>query len=115
MPRITTSQADFGYFYTWTGVLSSTHFASGVSVSLLAANWVKGNGSAVSAFATGAGKQDLEINGVMQQSGLYSVAATKVDLISPAGGLTLEKGYPITLQSYNAAAFVSTTKTFAIP
>jgi hypothetical protein len=115
MPSITTSQADLNYFYTWTGVLSSTHFASGVSVTLLAANWVKGNGSAVSAFATGAGKQELEINGVMQQSGLYSVAATKVDLISPAGGgLTLESGYPITLQSYNAATFVSTTRTFAI-
>jgi hypothetical protein len=115
MPKIATSQADRNYFYTWTGVLSSTTFAVSTSISLLAANWVKGNGSAVSAFATGAAKQCLEINGVMQQSGLYTVTAGAVKLKAPTGGLTLQKNYPITLQSYNARAVLSTTKTFAIP
>lgn len=116
LPKIATSQVNLEYFYTWTGNLSATTFTKDTSISLLAANWAHGSGtgSPVSAFATGAGKQDLEINGVMQQAGLYTVTGTKVTLKAPTGGLTLEKGYPITLESYNSRAVLSTTRTFAI-
>jgi hypothetical protein len=115
IPKITTSQANRDYFYTVTAVGSATHYLHSVTISILAAKWVKGNGDTVSAFATGEGKECLEINGVMQQSGLYLVKSTAIDLLPPVDGLTLEKGYPITLQSFNARTVVSTTRTFAIP
>lgn len=117
MPKITTSQVNRDYFYTWTGVLSSTTFVAGTSVSLTAGDWFHGSGvgSPVSGFVTGEGKECLEINGIMQQSGLYSVTTGAIVLIAPADGLTLHKGYPITFQSYDVQSFVSTTRTFAIP
>jgi len=116
LPSITTSQVDQNYFHTWSRTASYVTFVAGTSVSLTSLSlWFNGAGTSITGFVTGGGKECLEINGVMQQAGLYSVATDRITLIAPAGGLTLQKGYPITLQSYNAATIVSTTRTYAVP
>ena len=98
----TTSQTSNQYFHTF----SRTHsYTNGTSISLGVATWFKNDGSPAAAFAVGQGAQSLCINGVLQQTSLYAITTTKVTLIAPAGGFKL-KGYPITLETYNAKASV---------
>ena len=77
----------------------------GVGYSLTIAKWVTGSGTTVANFATGQGMNSLSINGVLQQSGLYTVGSTSL-VITPTASMTLHNGYPITLQTYNAKAGV---------
>lgn len=114
----TTSQAAFQYFHNWSR--SYTHIVSTVVVTLHAlSTWFKGNGTTLTGtgFKTGASSNVLSINGVMQQSGLYTIAAGSITLTAPAGGLTFNYREPITLQTYNANStlVISKTKTFAVP
>ena len=50
--------------------------AAASAFSLKISTWVTGSGTSVGAFATGQGYNSLCINGVLQQSGLYSVVAS---------------------------------------
>jgi len=112
MPSITTSQAKYQYFHT----LSATKvIASGSVFSLKVSTWFNNTGAAPAAFVTGQANQSLCINGVLQQSGLYSVVSTAVRITAPASGLPWHNGYPFTLETYNANTIVSTTRTFAVP
>lgn len=98
----TTSQAANAYFRTMTATVV---IAANSAYSIRVSRWVKGNGNAATAFATGQGYNSLCINGVLQQSGLYSVGANSV-VITPTSAMTLHNGYPITLATYNAKAAV---------
>ena len=112
MPSITTSQAQFDYFHT----LSATKaIASGSVFSLKVSTWFNNAGTVPTAFVTGQANESLSINGVLQQSGLYSVVSTAVRLTAPVGGVTLRNGYPFTLETYNANTILSTSRTFAVP
>lgn len=111
LPAITTSQTTNQYWHIMSATVA---VASGSTFTVAAANWTKGNGSAATALATGAGSTDLNINGVLQQPGIYTVSSTTFTLTAPAGGITLHNAYPLTLQTYNANTVLSTTSTFAI-
>lgn len=101
----TTSQAAHQYFRTMS---ETVVIAAASAYSLKISKWVTGSGTTVAAFATGQGYNNLCINGVLQQTGLYTIGATSV-VITPTSPLTLHKGYPITLQTYNAAASMAIT------
>ena len=112
MPSIETSQARYEYFHT----LSATKtVVSGSVFSLKVSTWLNSAGSAPTAFKTGQANQSLCVNGVLQQSGLYTVHSTALRITAPVGGLTFHNGYPFTLETYNSNTIVSTTRTFAIP
>lgn len=112
IPAITTSQANYKYFHT----LSATKaIASGSVFSLKVSTWFNNAGTVPAAFITGQANESLCINGVLQQSGLYAVVSTAVRFTAPVGGVTLRNGYPFTLETYNANAILSTTRTFAVP
>lgn len=98
----TTSQVAHQYFLTMTATVV---IDAASAYSLKISKWVTGSGTTVAAFATGQGYNSLSINGVLQQSGLYAVGGPSV-VITPTAPLTLHKGYPITLQTYNANAAV---------
>lgn len=116
LPDITTSNALFEYFRkpttTSIDVVGTT---VAVSRTLGLSQWYYGNGASATGFKTGTAGYSLNINGVLQQSSLYSVTAGKVTLIAPASGsIHIPKNAPITLQTYNATTIVSTTRTFAV-
>lgn len=117
LPSITTSNASYEYFRTPT--TTSIHVVGtsvAVSYTLELSDWVYGNGNSVTGFQTGTAGYSLCINGVLQQSSLYSVTATNVTLIAPASvSINIPRNAPITLETFNAATIVSTTRTFAVP
>ena len=98
----TTSQVVHEYFHTMSATVV---IAAASAFSLKISTWVTGSGTTVGAFATGQGYNSLCINGVLQQSGLYSVVASSV-VITPTSSLTLHQGYPVTLETFNADAAV---------
>ncbi len=98
----TTSQVVHEYFHTMSATVV---IAAASAFSLKISTWVTGSGTTVGAFATGQGYNSLCINGVLQQSGLYSVVASSV-VITPTSPLTLHQGYPVTLETFNADAAV---------
>lgn len=100
-----TSQAAHAYFRTMSNTVT---IAGGGAYSLKVTTWVKETGNPASVFATGQGYTSLCINGVLQQPGLYTVGASSV-VIRPTSALTLQKGYPITLQTFNVDATMSIT------
>jgi hypothetical protein len=116
LPSITTSNALYEYFRkpTTTSIdIAGTTVA--VSYTLDLSDWVYGNGNSVTGYNTGTAGYSLNINGVLQQSSLYSVSASKVTLIAPASGsIHIPKDAPITLQTAKATTIVSTTRTFAV-
>lgn len=116
LPSITTSNATYEYFrrpQTTSIVVAGTSVA--VSYTLNLATWYYGNGNSVTGFKTGTSGYSLSINGVLQQSSLYSVSASKVTLIAPASStINIPKSAPITLQTYQANTIVSTARSFAI-
>lgn len=99
----TTSQVAHEYFHTMSATVV---IAAASAYSLLISTWVTGSGTTVAAFATGQGYNSLSINGVLQQSGLYTIGATSV-VITPTSAMTLRQGYPVTLETYNANAAVT--------
>jgi hypothetical protein len=109
-PKIsgTTSQVAHQYFHTMSATVA---LSAAIAYSIKISKWVTGSGTTVANFATGQGLNSLSINGVLQQSGLYSVGATSVT-ITPSASMTLKKAYPITLLTYNAKAGV---KVSAVP
>jgi hypothetical protein len=116
LPSITTSNANYEYFRTPT--TASIHVVGtsvAVSHTLGISTWVYGNGNSVTGFQTGTAGYSLCINGVLQQSSLYSVTSTNVTLIAPASvSINIPANAPITLETFNASTVVSTTRTFAV-
>lgn len=93
----TVALADTSYFYSLTADLT---VSSGTSYSLTATDWIGGSGTAVSTFATGTnGYYNLCINGVLQQTGIYTVQASRVKLVASGTDLVIPDSAPITLQS----------------
>ena len=104
-PRIsgTSSQVMHEYFHTMSATVV---IAAGSAYSIQISKWVTGSGTTVANFATGQGYRSLNVNGVLQQSGLYTVGATSV-VITPTSSLTLGAAHVITLETYNANAAVT--------
>lgn len=95
-----TSQIANAYFRT---ISSTVEIESGSAFSLEVSTWLEGDGTTATAFPTAQGLNLLSVNGVLQQSGLYTITSDAVVITGPEnGGLTLISGYPITLQTYNA-------------
>jgi len=113
LPSITTSNAIYQYFHIPT--TTSIDIASGSVYSLGISEWVYGNGNSVTGFRTGTAGYSMNVNGVLQQSSLYSVVAGNVTLTGPVGGMSIAKNAPITLQTATATTIVSTTRTYAVP
>ncbi|WP_283610662.1 DUF4183 domain-containing protein [Faecalispora anaeroviscerum] len=103
------SVSETSYFYKRSTAITVTS----VDFSLPKATWIKGNGSAV---GTGAftlatnGYYNLFINGVLQQSSLYTVSSTGVVLTGATAAYTISASSPFTLTVAN-----STTPLVAIP
>jgi hypothetical protein len=116
LPSITTSNASYDYFQKiLTYSIDVTGTTVAVSYTLAMSDWVYGDGNSVTGFKTGTAGYSMCINGVLQQSSLYSVAASGITLIAPAGGsIHIPKNAPITLQTFDANTIVSTTVTFAV-
>lgn len=103
----TTSQTARAYFRTMSVTVA---VASGVHYSIRASKWQTGStGAAAGGFSTAQGLNLLSINAVLQQPGLYAINATGVVITGPTGGITLKSSYPLTLQTYNAKAAVTTS------
>jgi hypothetical protein len=90
------------YFYKRSTAITVTS----VNFSIQKANWIKGNGSAVGTgvltLATN-GYYNLFINGVLQQSSLYSVGAGGVVLTGATAAYTISASSPFTLTVANSA------------
>lgn len=116
LPDITTSNALFEYFHKpITTSLDIGGGATAASYTLGLSQWFYGSGASATGFKTGMPGYSMNINGVLQQSSLYSVSSDKVKLIAPANkSIHIPKNAPITLQTYKATTIVSTTRTFAI-
>lgn len=87
---------DTNYFYT---VTASIPVASGSNFSLQRTKWSTGSGGIPASFAAKSnGYYNLFINGVLQQSILYSVTPTSIHLLNPGTGTyTVPQSAPITL------------------
>ena len=116
MPSITTSNASYKYFRTpTTASINVVGTTVAVSYTLDLSDWVCGDGSSVTGFQTGTAGYSLCVNGVLQQSSLYSVSSSNVTLIAPASvSINIPAQAPITLETFNATTIVSTTRTFAV-
>ena len=117
MPSITTSNASYEYFHTpSTASINVAGTSVAVSYTLDLSDWVYGNGDSVTGFQIGTAGYSLCINGVLQQSSLYSVTSTNVTLIAPASvSINIPRNAPITLDTFNSVTIMSTTRTFAVP
>ena len=71
---------------------------NGASYTLDVSTWYKGDGNAATAFVSASG-YNLCVNGVLQQSGLYTVSSGDLKLVAPATGLTISQSSPITLEA----------------
>ena len=89
----------------------SINVTSGTSYALPRSTWFKDNGAVVTAFAT-VPFYHLSVNGVLQQAGLYTVTASTVKLIGPAGGIHISLSSPITLDTFNTT---TTPTNVAVP
>jgi len=88
---------DTNYFYTVTAAIP---IASGSNFALLRTKWSTGSGAIPTTFGVRSnGYYNLFINGVLQQSVLYSVVPTSnVHLLNPGtGSYTVPQSAPITL------------------
>lgn len=94
---ISLSQADTGYFYNATGQLT----VNTAGLTILATKFVTGSGTAAGGFLTPAVNRnyELEVNGVKQESGLYTVHSNRIVLHVTAGAnaKVILSGSPITL------------------
>ncbi|MGE4352883.1 MAG: hypothetical protein AB7D36_02210 [Oscillospiraceae bacterium] len=112
VPAIETTQDVHQYFYTFTD--SAYVISAGQSYTLAVANWVISDGGTTDAFVTDAASNSLFIQGVLQQPGIYVISSASVNIVA-SSAISLDANTPITLQTYNASASMSTTTTFAIP
>lgn len=112
VPAIETTQDVHQYFYTFT----DTGFVISASESyvLSVGSWVTSDGGTTDAFVTDAASNSLFIQGVLQQPGIYVINSGSVNIVA-SSAITLDANAPISLQTYNASAAMSTTTTFAIP
>ncbi len=88
---------DTNYFYTVTAAIP---ILSGSNFALLRTKWSTGSGATPASFAVRSnGYYNLFVNGVLQQSVLYSVVPTSnVHLLNPGtGSYTVPQSAPITL------------------
>lgn len=98
-PSVTTT--NYAYFTTATAAITLTN---GVSHTLLVSTWNTGDGNAATAFVSSSGGYNLSINGVLQQSGLYTVnTGSSVKLVAPSDGLDISASSPITLQAVDSS------------
>lgn len=89
--------ADSSYFYS---LAQNLTVAAGSSYSLTATDWINGAGAAVSTFPTSTnGYYNLSINGVLQQTGIYTVQASRVKLVASTSAIIIPQSAPLTLQS----------------
>lgn len=107
----TVSATNANYAYFFTPLTTAITIASGSTYSTSLAGWTIGDGTAPTEFVTATG-YNLCINGVMQQSGLYTVTSNKVTLTAPVGGISVPISAPMTLQTLDTT--ISPT-TVAVP
>jgi hypothetical protein len=112
LASVTPVTTNTNYAYFRMPLSESINVAATDSYTLRRSTWYYGNGNTVTGYVTATG-YNLCINGVLQQSGLYTVAVgSSVKLIAPAGGLSIPEGAVITLQALNTSI---TPTTVAVP
>lgn len=90
------------YAYFFNPLTTPIVIASGSVYSTSLAGWTTGDGTTPTEFVTASG-YNLCINGVLQQSGLYTVTSDHVTLTGVTGGITVPISAPMTLQALNTA------------
>ena len=103
LASVTPVATNTNYAYFRMPLSESITVAATDSYTLIKSSWYYGDGNTVTGFATATG-YNLCINGVLQQSGLYTVNVdSSVKLVAPTGGISIPESAVITLQAIDTA------------